>query len=299
MRNKKGEFDLTRPVAIIGAGVMATKVAWACARVGLITQLFDIEEGKASGAKTLALTWSSDAEHHAVKNNLHVAESLEATLRGAQLGFENVPERLELKQKVHRQIGALLDDNAYLGSNASSLTCTPLAESSGRASRFFNLNFTDPRYMQLVELMTCADTASETILFAKAWARAIGMIPVWVRKEQLGYSFNRMWRVIKKEALRQIAQGYSTPQDIDRSWMLSFGVEQGPCGLMDEVGLHSILSIEKVYYQNSNDPADRAPDFLVEMVERGETGLPAGKGFYTYPNPEYRQPDFLVRDADD
>ncbi len=299
MSKKLVEFDVTRPVAIIGTGVMGTKVAWACARAGLSTRLFDTEAGKAASAKALALTWSEGAERQAVEKNLHVVTSLETALDGAQLGFENVPERLGLKQEVHRQIAALLDEDAYLGSNASSLTCTPLAESSGRPDRYFNLNFADPRNMQLVELMTCGDTAAETIAFAKTWARAIGMIPIWVRKEQLGYSFNRLWRVIKKEVLRQIAEGYSTARDIDRTWMLSFGVEQGPCGLMDDIGLHSILAIEKVYHEDSGEPSDRPPDFLVGMVERGEVGVPSGQGFYTYPDPEYRQPGFLERDSDE
>jgi 3-hydroxybutyryl-CoA dehydrogenase len=220
-------------------------------------------------------------------------ESLDAALAGVQLAFENVPERLALKQTVHAELGAKAPREAYLGSNASSITCTPLATASGRADRFFNMNFTDPRTDRLTELMTCAATAPETRAFAKAWAGHIGMIPIEVRKEQLGYSFNRLWRVIKQETLRQIAEGYATPESIDRAWMLTFGTEIGPCGIMDEIGLHTVLAVERVYYAESGDPRDRPAAFLEEMVRDGKLGVASGQGFYAHPNPAYRMPRFL------
>ena len=286
-------FDPGLPVGIVGAGVMGTKVAWACARVGLATRLFDAQEGKAQASLDLALSWSQGEEQETIRANLIATVSLAEAMEGAQLGFENVPERVTLKQSVHKDMAGLLPSTAYIGTNASALMCTPMAEACGEPQRFFALNFSDPRTSRLVELMTAEAAAQETIAFAMAWARAIRMVPVRTRKEQLGYSFNRLWRVIKKETLRQIAQGHATPQDIDRAWMLIFGTPMGPCGLMDEVGLHSVLAIEKVYHQESADPSDLPPDFLIKMVEAGELGAASGSGFYTHPDPEYRKPGFL------
>ena len=99
--------------------------------------------------------------------------------------------------------------------------------------------------------------------------------------------------------MRQIAGGYATPQDGDRTWILSFGVDLGPCGLMDNIGLHSVLAVEMVYHQNSGDPGDQLHFFLVEMVACSELGVKSGKGFYTYPAPAYRQPGFLEGVDDD
>jgi 3-hydroxybutyryl-CoA dehydrogenase len=127
-----------------------------------------------------------------------------------------------------------------------------------------------------------------------AWARHIGMVPIETRKEQLGYSFNRLWRVIKQEALRQIAEGYATPESIDRAWMLNFGAEIGPCGIMDEIGLHTVLAIERVYHEASGEARDRPPAFLVEMVKAGKLGVVSGQGFYSYPDPTYRAPGFTT-----
>ena len=53
--------------------------------------------------------------------------------------------------------------------------------------------------------------------------------------------------------------------------------------------------IEMVYYNESRDPRDYPPDALRGMIERKELGVKTGKGFYTYPNPEFKDPSFLKR----
>jgi len=286
-------FDASRPVAIIGAGVMGTKVAWACARADIPTRLFDSAPGKAEGALRTAAAWSQGDERQRILRRLVPVGSLDAALSGVQLAFENVPERLDLKQAILAEIGAKAPEDAFIGSNASAITPTPLGAASGRPERFFNLNFTDPRTDRLTELMTAAAAAPETRDFAKTWARHLGMIPIEVMTEQLGYSFNRLWRVVKQEVLRQIAEGYATSHSIDRAWMLTFGTAMGPCGLMDEVGLHSVLAIERVYHATSGEARDRPPAFLERMVEAGRLGVVAGEGFYHHPDPAYRRAGFL------
>jgi 3-hydroxybutyryl-CoA dehydrogenase len=286
-------FDKRKPIAIIGMGIMGTKVAWACAKSNLLTYVFDAEANKAESSRKLALSWSHGDEREQVAEKMVVKPSLISVLDGVQLAFENLPEKISLKQRVIAEINDSLASSAYIGSNTSSLLCTPLAESSGRPDRFFNLNFTDPRVSKLVELMTCKFTAPETITFANMWSRHIGMSPIWVRKEQMGYSFNRLWRVIKKEILRQIDQGYTTPEDIDRAWMLTYGTEKGPCGIMDDIGLHTVLSVEQSYFEKSKCESDRPPGVLFEMVRQGQYGVVSGQGFYSYPNPEYQCQGFL------
>ena len=286
-------FVADKPVAVIGAGVMGTKVAWACAKANIPTRIFDLDQEIASAAKQRALGWGSDEEKVAVTNNLTAVSSLDQALDGVQLAFENVPENLPLKTRVLADVSSKLHEDAYMGSNASSITCTPLAEASGRPSRFFNLNFSDPLASPMVELMCSEYAAPETIQFAKDWAQHIGSVALHVEKEQLGYSFNRLWRVIKKETLRQLDNNITTPENIDRAWMLSFGTDIGPCGIMDEVGLHTVLSIEEFYYQESGDESDRPPKLLVDMVDKGTLGAASGQGFYSHPDPAYRKPDFL------
>jgi len=66
-----------------------------------------------------------------------------------------------------------------------------------------------------------------------------------------------------------------------------------PFGLMDSVGLDVIYDIEMVYYRNSKDPKDHPPEALKQKIDKGELGVKSGQGFYSYPDPEYLQDDFL------
>lgn len=286
-------FTSAKPVAIIGAGVIGSKVAWACARAGVSTRLYDVDVEQARKARETALRMSSSAEVEMLSATLVAAPTLDAALDGAQLAFENVPERFELKVSALRKIGMALAPDAYMGSNTSSLLCTPLAQASGRPSRFFNMNFSDPRQAPVVELMGGERTSAETRQFARDWARAMQLVVIELQREQMGYCFNRLWRVIKKEALRQADQGIASPQDIDRAWMLGFQTDIGPFGMMDEVGIGTVLAIEEAYHAVSRDPSDEPPTILRRMFDEGALGLASGRGFYFYPDPEFRQTAFL------
>ena len=285
-------FTGDRPVTVVGAGVMGTMVAWACVNAGLQTRLFEIDENRAALARAQIEQWLGYPAR-----KLETSGDLETAVKGVQLVFENVPENLDLKSDLLARIHNAADPETYIGSNTSSLRCAALAYPSGRPDRFFNMNFCNPRTSCLTELMQCEATAPQTVNFAKAWGRHLGMVVIHVRKDQMGYSHNRLWRVIKKEVLRQIDQGVAFPEDIDRGWMLSFETDIGPCGIMDAVGLGTILSVEECYFQDSGDETDRPPQTLVQMVAEGKFGAQSGEGFYTYPNPAFRMPGFLGSDG--
>jgi len=98
-------------------------------------------------------------------------------------------------------------------------------------------------------------------------------------------------RTVKRAEVAALAR--ANPQDIDRAWMVFAGMKQGPFGIMDLVGLDVVYDIEMSYYNESKDPKDIPPKALKDKIEKKELGVKTGKGFYTYPNPEYAKPDFL------
>jgi 3-hydroxybutyryl-CoA dehydrogenase len=75
--------------------------------------------------------------------------------------------------------------------------------------------------------------------------------------------------------------------------MVFTGMNRGPFGIMDMVGLDVVYDIEMSYYNESKDPKDRPPQALKDMIDRKKLGVKTGKGFYTYPDPEFTRPDFL------
>ncbi len=145
----------------------------------------------------------------------------------------------------------------------------------------------------MVEIAGGSRTRAETLDALTVFARWIGMLPLRVRRESTGFIFNRVWRAIKKETLKVVDQGIASHEDVDRAWMIMFGGEKGPFGLMDEIGLDVVKDIEEQYARESGDPSDLPPPVLTERVERGDLGRKTGQGFYTYPSPAYAAPDFL------
>ncbi len=290
-------------VAMVGAGVMGSKVAWACCVAGLSVRLYDPSRPQMERALKKIECWMredgcAEAEIADALSHVTLHDSLGAAVDGVDLAFENVPERLDLKNSVHRQIHELVPEDVLLGSNASSIVVSDLADASGRPELFFNMNFADPREGPLVEIMVGPKTSTKTLKSAELWARKLNMIPIITRKEIIGYCFNRIWRAIKKESLFLADQGYADFEDIDRAFMLSFGVPQGPFAIMDEVGLNSVKLVEEQYYQASGDASDRPPKILNDLVDEGHLGVQSGKGFYDYPNPAYSRPGWLAKQED-
>jgi len=125
-------------------------------------------------------------------------------------------------------------------------------------------------------------TSDETFRAGKGWLESINVTPLVLKKECLGFVFNRVWRAIKKECLKMWAGGYADFETIDKAWKIFTGMPKGPFGLMDIIGLDVIYDIEMMYYKESGDSDDKPPDMLKEMVEKGYLGVKTGKGFYEY-----------------
>jgi 3-hydroxybutyryl-CoA dehydrogenase len=232
--------------------------------------------------------WATGAEKVALCRDLKEA------VKNADLVIEAVSENLELKRKVFQSLDALAPQGAILATNSSSIPISRIESATHRPEQCLNLHFYFPLMgVNMVDIMGGTKTTQEVLEEGKRWIRSIGCVPLTVKKEIFGFCFNRVWRAIKREALHMWAEGFVDFRDIDRGWMISHRTPYGPFGLMDRVGLDVVYDIETVYFNESQDPKDRPPDALKAMIERKELGVRTGKGFYTYPNPEFARPDFL------
>jgi acetylornithine deacetylase/succinyl-diaminopimelate desuccinylase-like protein len=133
---------------------------------------------------------------------LHPCSSLSDCVADVQLVIEAAPEDLALKRDVFQKIDCLAPPGALLATNSSSLPSSQLAYVTGRPELVFNVNFNDPLENEyLVEIMGHAGTASATLAAAEAFLKSIGTVPVLTRAEIMGFTLNRIWRAIKREAL--------------------------------------------------------------------------------------------------
>lgn len=290
-------------VTVVGTGTLGTQIAIQCASYGYEVKAYDQDPD--SFSKTIPKTirmmkilgkgptlpleeWEKAAQKVVLTKDL--ADALSA----ADLVIEAIPENLELKRKIFAQIDALAPQKALLATNSSSLPISKIEDATRRPEKCLNMHFYQPAVgMNIVDIMGGTKTTPEVLEIAKDFVRSLKCIPLTVKKEILGFCFNSVWRAIKKQSLYMWAEGYVDFRDIDRAWMVFTQMKQGPFGLMDLVGLDVVYDIEISYYNESKDPRDYPPQALKEKIDRGELGVKTGKGFYTYPDPEYARLDFL------
>jgi 3-hydroxybutyryl-CoA dehydrogenase len=295
-------------IAIIGAGTMGPRIAYRCAVSGLKTLLYDKYPEPLERAMKQIHDWSDkriQQGHQPAEQTdsaricIRVCSSLKETITEADLVIETIHENLELKRKVLFEINRFLPERAFICTNSSSLPCSRMADVLSRPEKFFNINFSNPHEPadKLVELMRGVDTSEETLIAAEKFVRSLNMVPIVTYNEIMGFSFNRVWRSIKREALHLVDQGFSDYQDIDRAWIMEFGTPYGPFGLMDIIGLDVVRDIEEQYYLDSGEERDKPPKILDDMIKRGKLGVKSGEGFYAYPDPAYKNLSWLHKEG--
>jgi len=280
---------------------MGRRIAFGCVVEGIPAQLYDVDAPVLRDARQAVEALLSEwVETGRLKADARDATSLLSThtvlseaVRDVDLVIEAVPEDVDLKREVFGQIDRAADPEALIVTNTSSIPGSRLADATGRPDQVANVNFGPPEDLK-VEVMEHSGTAPATMEAVIAFVHNLGLVPIRVRREIMGYAVNRIWRAIKKETLFLVDGGYATPEDIDRGWMLEWDASMGPCGLMDKVGLDVVRDIEMMYYRESGDPSDLPPQLLHDMIKAGKLGEKTGEGFYSYPNPAYEQDGWLL-----
>ncbi len=290
-------------VTVIGTGTLGTQIALLAGNYGYAVTVYDTREGvlgktfdrlrlsiEAKGIKPF-IPWERLIK---VKDGISETTSLDEAVQKADLIVESVPEDLGIKQAVFRELGEKALPHAVLATNSSSMPVSLMEESSGRPEKCLNTHFyVILEGMNMADVMGGTKTTPEVLQKGVDWVRSMGCIALTVKKELLGFCFNRIWRAIKREGLWMWGNGYVDHRDVDRAWMTFTKMKMGPFGLMDAVGLDVVRDIEMVYYNASKDPKDKPPQALNDKIDRGELGVKSGRGFYTYPDPEFTQPAFL------
>jgi 3-hydroxybutyryl-CoA dehydrogenase len=292
MKSALMNADRNCVIAVIGAGTLGSQIAFTMAALGHHeVRLFDVSREAVNNARARMNGWLhavNTKDREATSNSdlerlLSTPDSLEQSLESAELVIEAIPEDLEMKRSLFARLSRLTPD-AVLATNSSSLKSRFLADVTSRPDRLLNLHFfLEPWKRNVVELMTCGQTDDAIMTWVAQTMRSAGLHPIVVKHESTGFLFNRIWRAVKREVLRVIAEDVGSPEDIDRMWKVIFEAPVGPCEMMDGIGLDVVLAIERLYAETNGDPGDEPPAFLQEWVKSGRLGKKAGRGFFTYP----------------
>ncbi|KAE8418441.1 hypothetical protein BDV36DRAFT_253960 [Aspergillus pseudocaelatus] len=284
----------SRPVVVLGAGVLGRRIASVFLAGGYNVHIRDPSPQALSDASSyidshiqefIALTPSQRTG-----GTYQTFTEIPAAVSDAWLVVEAVPEKLPLKISTFAEVDRNAPADCIIASNSSSFKSRFMLDEvkPGRRERILNMHFTMPPAIRTVELMTDGETSTKLFNLLTGVLKDCGMIPVTARRESTGFIFNRLWAAIKREIMFILAEGISSPEEIDLLWKNMFQLPSSlpPCRLMDQIGLDTVAFIEDNYIQERGLDSRMTVDWLREKyISPGKLGLKSDKGGLYPPKP--------------
>jgi L-gulonate 3-dehydrogenase len=287
---------MSKKVTMIGAGLVGRAWAISFARGGYDVVLYDSQPGVAAkSAAALAapveelerqelLRGSTKAE---VLARVSGTDNLEQALAGAVHIQENVPEDLELKRKVFALLDPLAPADAVLCSSTSALLPSKFTEGLKGRDRCIVAHPINPPYLvPCVEILPAPWTSPETVERTRAIMAEIGQAPIVMKKELDGFIMNRLQGALLHEAMRLVAGGYATPEDIDTGICKGIGLRWAFMGPFETIdlnapgGIRDYITRYEALNQNMARTQEKAVAWapLIEDLEkRREAALPRAR----------------------
>lgn len=291
-------------ITVAGAGVLGSQIAYQIALKGFKVTVYNhhidtaekrLHALKADYQRDLHLT---DEEFQAGLDNIvNITTDLKEAVADADYVIEALPESLDLKEKFYTELSEVAPAKTVFASNSSSFIPGQLVKYVDRPNKYLHMHFANKIWrFNVAEIMGTDQTDPAVYQEVVEFARAIGMVPIELHKEQHGYVLNAVLIPLLGSAMQLWANGVSDPQTIDKDWMISTSSPMGPFMIIDMVGLRTPYQMEVNTYQTTKDPIHQTiADKLKVMIDAGHTGQESGQGFYHYPNPEFENPDFLKK----
>jgi 3-hydroxybutyryl-CoA dehydrogenase len=278
-------------LGVVGSGVMGLGIAQIALQAGLNVSLHDAREGAAAAGreqllKTLAMLHEKgkvSAEVLAQAPSHLVALDALSGMADCDVVVEAILEQLEAKRQLMAQLEGIVSDACVLATNTSSLSVTAIAAGLRLPERVVGFHFFNPvPLMKVVEVIDGLLTAPEHVQTLLALGQRMGHTAVHA-KDTPGFIVNHAGRGYGTEALRVLAEGVGSVEDIDRVLRETAGFRLGPFELMDLTGLdvsHPVM--ESIYHQYFEEPRYRPNVLTRQMLNAGVLGRKTSRGFYPY-----------------
>ena len=285
------EISTLKKIAVIGAGQMGNGIAQVAAAQNFEVQMFDINAGSldkglgtiaASCDRLIKKTLMTEDQKKTLLSKIKTTTSMN-DLANCDFVVEAATENIELKLNIFRQLDEILQKDAILTSNTSSISITRIASVTKRPSQVAGMHFMNPvPLMQLVEGIRGLQTSDETFKTTKALAEKLGKVFVESTKDMPGFIVNRILMPMINEAVYTLHEGIASVESVDQAMKLGTNQPMGPLTLADFIGLDTCLAIMNVLHDGLADSKYRPCPLLVKYVEAGWLGRKTGRGFYNY-----------------
>ena len=276
--------------AVVGAGTMGGEIAQAVAAANIPVLLKDVD---ARYVDTGLARARSIFDRQVDKGRLprEEADRLLGLIEGTTSydGFgdvdfviEAVPERIELKQQVFAELDARTPGHAILATNTSALSVSEIGDVTLRPEKVVGFHFFYPAsVMRLLEVVEGEFTSAETVGAAISFAQRIrklpiraGELPGFVVNRVLSAGFSAIWRYQHETG--------APLEEIDAALPAAKVMPAGPFGLMDTLGLDTVLHVAEFMEENFGPEKFFVHPQLRAHVQNGELGTKTGKGYYAH-----------------
>ena len=280
-------------VAVLGAGMMGAGIAYVSAKAGMQVVLKDIsleaaEKGKAYSQtivdKGVARGRLTQEKADALLALITPTDDY-ADLEGCDFVVEAVFESVKLKHEVFGEVQKVVNADALLGSNTSTLPITILADGVDRPEDFIGIHFFSPvDKMPLVEIIAGKDTSDEAIARVIDYTKAIKKTPIVVGDSR-GFYTSRVIGTFVNEGVGMLSEGVS-PVSIERATTQA-GFPAPVLQLSDELNLELMVKIRNESKAAAEEAGQAWPESASEkvidtMIELGRPSRLKGAGFYEY-----------------
>ena len=284
-----------RSLAVIGAGTMGHGIAQVAAMAGHVVALVDATTELAvrgvdrirenlDGAVARAKLTADQRE--AALARVHPLGDLADAVASANFVVEAVPERMDLKRAIFRDLEKATTESVILASNTSSLSITDLQRRLEHPERVIGLHFFNPVHInRLVEVVRGKRTSDATLTTSLEFVRELGKDPIVVN-DSPGFATSRLGVLLGLEAMRMLEEGVASAEDIDKAMELGYRHPMGPLKLSDLVGLDVRLDIADYLYKKLGGRRFKPPRILRAKVAEGKLGKKTGEGFYRWTDAE-------------
>jgi 3-hydroxyacyl-CoA dehydrogenase/enoyl-CoA hydratase/3-hydroxybutyryl-CoA epimerase len=274
-------------VAMLGGGLMGGGIAYVTLSAGIPVRLKDKDDaGVGRGLK-----YVRDILDERVKKKQLSREERDqqlALLTGttdftgmanADVVIEAVFEDLDLKQRVLRDVEAIVGPSCIFASNTSSIPITQIAAASKRPENVVGMHYFSPVHkMPLLEVIRTDRTSPEVVATAVALGKKQGKTVIVV-KDGVGFYTSRIVGPYINEASHMVVEG--VPVDAIDAALVDWGWPVGALQLLDEVGIDVAAHVGPIVHQAFGDRMI-PPGSMDRLVADDRKGRKNGRGFYRY-----------------
>jgi enoyl-CoA hydratase/3-hydroxyacyl-CoA dehydrogenase len=293
------DIENVKTIAIVGAGTMGYEIAQVALMGGFNTVILNdltsiileraskkITENLKSLAKKGVL--NPIYTNPSLIENLIIETDLKKAVSKADYIIEAIPERMDLKKEVFKQLGLLSPEHAVLATNTSTMSISEIASASGKPDKVIGCHFFTPIVvLRLIEIIRGKETSDTTVNITQNMCRKFPalqgkrFLPI-LQKESPGFIVNRL--MLSTSIYLQWLLDFSIKNEIPLEEIdadAEFLTEIGPFAKLDYLGLDIIYNT-MTYFAEVLSPEFSPGKTITELVNKGYLGRKTGRGLFEW-----------------